>query len=458
MKQITACFLKKYENVSFIERQKAKMLLHFNLIAIPIVTIYIILAAINHSYKSDFLTNILLPVFFIVIVMIDILLIKKGFVKFAGNFLTTCLIILEFMSLFQRLYSGGDYHTFYAGGYYYLLVFLVVGALFSTISNFLLDTSMIFVGTITIFFLSQSMYDADTMATLKMALINYLLAAIALFTIIWFFKQASSKSMKLVESEAKEKDMQNTRMTLVIQKIQTSSQELFQASNQLSSISQQITQRANEQALTTAKISTSMQQVMGTILNNTENAGDTHKKSTRASENLQKSSKVILQTIDLVNQILSKTEVIADIAFQTNLLSFNASIEAAHAEQYGKGFAAVAHEIRGLAEKSKLASAEIKKLSKSGKDMSQMARKVLEKSLTEIAENATSMKNIATDSQNQIAGTKMISVSIQQLAGIASENSALAEEMSTSAEQLSAQAEQLQQITHLTQNEEPPPA
>jgi methyl-accepting chemotaxis protein len=66
----------------------------------------------------------------------------------------------------------------------------------------------------------------------------------------------------------------------------------------------------------------------------------------------------------IINQVYEKTGLIHDIVFKTQLLSFNASIEAARAGQHGRGFAIVAEEVGGLARLSGEAAKEIEALLK----------------------------------------------------------------------------------------------
>ncbi len=86
-----------------------------------------------------------------------------------------------------------------------------------------------------------------------------------------------------------------------------------------------------------------------------------HRLGTAMDEISQANTK-LQSIVSLIEEIRNKTKVINDIVFETRLLSFNASIEAARAGVHGKGFAVVAEEVGKLASMSGKAADEIRAL------------------------------------------------------------------------------------------------
>ncbi len=80
---------------------------------------------------------------------------------------------------------------------------------------------------------------------------------------------------------------------------------------------------------------------------------------TSAMQNILESNERIEKLVKIIEQVAEKTEVIDDIVFKTQLLSFNASVEAERAGEHGRGFAVVAQEVGNLAQMSGVAATEI---------------------------------------------------------------------------------------------------
>jgi len=240
----------------------------------------------------------------------------------------------------------------------------------------------------------------------------------------------------------------------IIRNIKSSSNQLIDASNNLSSVARQLSESSHEQAATTEQVASAMEEMLSAIRSNTDAANRTSQISTKSADGIEDSNSAFMETIKSVNDISQKIGIISDIAFQTNILSLNASVEAARAGEAGKGFAVVAQEIRKLADTANKASSEIEALSKSGITLSEGAREKLVKIVPEIKESAEMVNSIASSSHEQQSGAEIINTSIQQLTSITNQNSTSSEEMSTSAEELSAQAEQLKELISLFNTEE----
>lgn len=224
---------------------------------------------------------------------------------------------------------------------------------------------------------------------------------------------------------------------------QTASSNIAITSNEMSSNSQQVSQGATEQAASVEQMAASMEEISSNIQQNTDNAQKTKKISAQAANEIEQGRQNIDITVESMQTIAEKISIIGEIAFQTNILALNAAVEAARAGEHGKGFGVVAAEVGKLAERSKIAAAEIDELSKSGVEIAFKSKEMLHKFVPSIEETSKLVEEISNASAEQNAGVEQINDSIQMLNQVTQQNAASSEEMATVSEELAAQADQL---------------
>jgi methyl-accepting chemotaxis protein len=230
----------------------------------------------------------------------------------------------------------------------------------------------------------------------------------------------------------------------VVREVNSSINTVAQRSQELNTNAEMLSEGTAQQAAATEEASASMQEMTANIRQNADNARQTELLAQQAVQSAEESGEVVAETVLAMQQIVGQISVVQDIANQTRLLSLNATIEASRAQEFGKAFGVVAHEVRSLAETTRTAAERIVQLASSSMDISQKAGTMLATLVPNIQKTAELVQEISAASAEQSSGAMQVNKAIQQLDQVTQQNAASAEQVAAASEALANQAAQLQ--------------
>jgi methyl-accepting chemotaxis protein len=237
----------------------------------------------------------------------------------------------------------------------------------------------------------------------------------------------------------------------LIQRIVNSADELLVCSGDIKSNAGRNATATQQQLREIEQAATALHEMTATTQEVAQNASDTADKTQSCNELAMTGSAIVRKTVDEIHNLSSEItttsekivelkdksehintvlEVIKEIAEQTNLLALNAAIEAARAGEQGRGFAVVADEVRGLAQRTQQSTEEIEVIIKDLQSSSEESNRMMEVSSGTLAQAVEESGKATLSLEEIIRDINMINDMNTQVATAAEEQTVVAGEIS----------------------------
>ena len=276
--------------------------------------------------------------------------------------------------------------------------------------------------------------------------INKLSEALSKYTQRDFTAKLDSSNSGKIGNEIIE---MNNMITHMLQDNQKDGVTLQSSAQELTSNVSVLSENATSQAASIEETAASIDEITSNIEQTSQKAQEmrgiseqTQKSSTEGKNLATDTVKAMDEINEQVTAINEAITVIDQIAFQTNILSLNAAVEAATAGEAGKGFAVVAQEVRNLAARSAEAAKEIKDIVETATQKANNGKAISSKMIEgfsaleeKISKTNDLIGDVTSAASEQTQGMTQISSAINQLDTFTQENAVIAEKAKTIAQE-----------------------
>ncbi len=218
-----------------------------------------------------------------------------------------------------------------------------------------------------------------------------------------------------------------------------------------------LTTSANNQAASLEETAAAIEEITANMQNSSQSIIQMSRYANEVSDSVREGQQLASKTAISMDEINEQTNSIANaitiidqIAFQTNILSLNAAVEAATAGEAGKGFAVVAQEVRNLASRSAEAAKEIKDLvinatskANEGKRISNEMIEGYERLNSNIHNTLSLINDVSSSSKEQFSAMEQINDTVNRLDQVTQQNALSASEANKVAQEVNDIAHQV---------------